>query len=186
MPAGLLLGAYEPHLPVELVGLLLEKQLPGLDAEEVGDDVDEHDGGDAGDDSGGDLGNCHDDGDGPGVHGECPEVDEVGGAAEDDEGAELDEHPSVGEEGGLVDEVDELERDGEVGERDEEVGDVLVLDEQLIGGPEGLDAVAALHSNLDLGGCEASRGMLRLSSWPAFVCSLAWTGEDKTGPTRTR
>lgn len=98
MPPGLLLGAYEPHLPVELVCLLLEEQLPGLDAEQVGYDVDEHEGGGAGDDGGGDLGNGHDDGNGPRVRGECPEVDEVGGAAEDDEGTELDEDPSVGEE----------------------------------------------------------------------------------------
>lgn len=94
--------------------------------------------------------------------GEGPEVDEVGGAAEDDEGAELDEDPSVREDGGFLDEVDELQGDGEVGDGDEEVGDVLVLHQELVRWPLGLDAVADFHHLLVFGGSSLMGRMDRI------------------------
>lgn len=99
VPPSLLLGEDETHLSVKLVGLLLEEQLTVLDAEKIRDDVNEHEGGGAGDGGAGEFGDGHDDGDDFGVVEEHPEVDEVGGAAEDDEGAELHEDPFVREEG---------------------------------------------------------------------------------------
>lgn len=79
------------------------------------------------------------------MRGESPQVYEMGRSAEDYKGTELDQNPSVREEGRLLDEIDELQRDGEVGEGYEEVRDVLVLDEELVGRPQRLDAVASFH-----------------------------------------
>lgn len=126
--SSLLLGENETHLSVELVGFLLEEQLPVLDTQKIRDDVNKHERSGTGDGCAGDFGEGHDDGDDFGVVEKHPEVDEMGGAAEDDEGTKLHEDPFVREEGRLVDEIDELEWDGEVGESDERVGDVLIFD----------------------------------------------------------
>jgi hypothetical protein len=164
MPPGLFLRPYQAHLPVKLFGFIFQKQLPRLDTEQVGDYVDEHQRRRAGDDGRRDLGDGHDHRDGLGVRGESPEVYEVGRPAEHYEGAELDEDPSVGEEGGLLDEVDELQRDGEVGEGYEEVGYVLVLDEQLVGRPQRLDAVASLHPRSFISAASAVTAFPQLQS----------------------
>lgn len=79
------------------------------------------------------------------MRGESPQVDEMGRSTKDYKGTKLDENPSVREEGRLLHEVDELQRDGEVCEGYEEVGDVLVLDEELVSRPQRLDAVASFH-----------------------------------------
>ena len=145
MPPGLFLRPYQAHLPIELLSFILQKQLPRFDTQQIRDDVNKHQSRRAGNDGRRNLGNRHHHGDGLCVCGESPQVYEVGCSTEDYEGTKLDEDPSVREEGRLLHEVDELQRDGEVGERYEEVGDVLVLDEQLVRRPQRLDAVASFH-----------------------------------------
>lgn len=145
MPPGLFLRPYQAHLPIELLSFILQKQLPRFDTQQIRDDVNKHQSCRAGNDGRRNLGNRHDHGHGLCVGGESPEVYEMGCSTEDYEGTKLDENPSVWEEGRLLHKVDELQRDGEVGEGYEEVRDVLVLDEELVGRPERLDAVTALH-----------------------------------------
>ena len=145
MPPGRFLRPYQAHLPVKLFSFILQKQLPRLHAQQVRDDMNKHQSRCTGDNSRRNLGNRHDHSDSLGVRGESPQVYEVGRSTEDYERTKLDQNPSVWEEGRLLHEIDQLQRDGEVGEGYEEVRDVLILDEELVGRPQRLDAVTSLH-----------------------------------------